>query len=290
MRAQVDLGHGWRAVASRVGGILKTRDLGGAESIVRFGIFEVDLCARQLRKNGVRIHLQEQPFSVLVALLGRPGEPVTREQLRRSIWPEACFGDFDHGLNKAVSKLRLALADSASTPRFIETLPKRGYRFLAPLVSAGLLRNDGRLRLAVMPFRTSVADDVDEQIADGLTEELITTFTKADSKRLAVISRTSVHFFAAKGIRQISSELHADYVVEGLVRSSDQRIRVSVQLIKAHDEAHVWAEIFDRPLDDVFAVQDELAKLITQAVIAAVLGEGETAGEPLSKGGCCLSA
>lgn len=258
---------------------MNAAELVAAESIIRFGVFEVDLGARQLRKNGVRIHLQEQPFSVLVALLSHPGEPVTREQLRRSIWPDACFGDFDHGLNKAVSKLRLALADSASTPRFVETLPKRGYRFVAPVVSPALFRNDGRLRLAVMPFRSSALDGIDERIADGLTEELITDFTKADSKRLAVISRTSVHSFAKKTIRQLSSELHADYVVEGLVRSTGQRIRVSVQLIKAHDEAHVWAEVFDRRLEDVFAVQDELAKLISEAVIKVLACDGDAAGE-----------
>jgi cholera toxin transcriptional activator len=100
---------------------------------VRFGVFEVDLAAGELRKNGTRIRLQEQPFQVLSTLLERPGEVVTREELRTKLWRADTFVDFDHSLNTAVNKLREALGDSASSPRYIETLARRGYRFLAPL-------------------------------------------------------------------------------------------------------------------------------------------------------------
>jgi len=103
-----------------------------AASIVRFGIYEMDLRTGELRKAGIRIKLQEQPFKVLKAMLERPGEVVSREELRRCIWPEESFGDFDHAVNIAVGKLRSALDDSADTPRFIETVPRRGYRFIAP--------------------------------------------------------------------------------------------------------------------------------------------------------------
>ncbi len=101
--------------------------------IVRFGVFTVDLAAGELRKNGVRIRLQEQPFQVLAFLLERPGEVVTREGLHQKLWPADTFVDFDHSLNTAVNKLREALGDSASSPRFVETLARRGYRFLAPV-------------------------------------------------------------------------------------------------------------------------------------------------------------
>jgi eukaryotic-like serine/threonine-protein kinase len=100
---------------------------------IRFGVFEVEIRAGELRKHGIRIKLQEQPFQILVLLLSRPGELVTREELRQKLWPEHTFVDFDRGLNKAMTKLRAALGDSAESPRYIETLHRRGYRFLAPL-------------------------------------------------------------------------------------------------------------------------------------------------------------
>ncbi|PYU37817.1 MAG: hypothetical protein DMG53_27620, partial [Acidobacteria bacterium] len=104
-----------------------------SRSILRFGVFEVDVRSGELRKQGVRIKLQEQPFHVLAVLLQRPGEVVTREELRSQNWPADTFVDFDNSLNTAVNKLREALGDSADSPRFIETLPRRGYRFIAPV-------------------------------------------------------------------------------------------------------------------------------------------------------------
>jgi DNA-binding winged helix-turn-helix (wHTH) protein len=108
-----------------------------ASKIVRFGLFEADLAAGELRKQGVRIRLQEQPFQVLAYLLERPGEAVTREELRQKLWPADTFVDFDHSLNTAVNKVREALGDSASSPRYVETLARRGYRFLGPVQGAG---------------------------------------------------------------------------------------------------------------------------------------------------------
>jgi cholera toxin transcriptional activator len=101
--------------------------------LLRFGVFEVDLSAGELRKNGARLRLQEQPFQVLAVLLENAGRVVTREDLRQKIWPADTFVDFDHSLNTAVNKIREALGDSASSPRFVETLARRGYRFIAPV-------------------------------------------------------------------------------------------------------------------------------------------------------------
>lgn len=103
------------------------------QTCVRFGVFEIDANARVLRKYGVKIHLQEQPFEVLLTLLESPGEIVTREQLRQRLWPQGTFVEFDHALNTAVKKIRAALCDDAASPRYVETIPRRGYRFLAPL-------------------------------------------------------------------------------------------------------------------------------------------------------------
>jgi DNA-binding winged helix-turn-helix (wHTH) protein/Tol biopolymer transport system component len=104
-----------------------------ATRVIRFGVFEVDLRSAELRKQGVRIRLPGQSFQVLEALLLRPGELVTREELKQKLWPSDSFGDFEHGLNAAVNRVREALGDSSDNPRFVETLPRRGYRFIAPV-------------------------------------------------------------------------------------------------------------------------------------------------------------
>ena len=106
-----------------------------AAAVRRFATFELDVRTGELRKQGLRLRLQEQPFQVLAMLLERPGELVTREQLRQKLWPSDTFVDFDHGLNTAVNKLREVLSDSAASPRYIETLPRRGYRFIYPVES-----------------------------------------------------------------------------------------------------------------------------------------------------------
>jgi len=111
---------------------MSVQPIGSPRGLIRFGIFEVDLAAGELRKRGVRIRLQEQPFQVLCMLLQKSGKVVTREELRRQLWPEDTFVDFDHGLNTAVNKLREALCDSAAAPRYVETIARRGYRFLVP--------------------------------------------------------------------------------------------------------------------------------------------------------------
>ena len=106
---------------------------GNSPRIARFGVFELDLAAGELRKNGAKLRLQEQPFQMLALLLERAGDVVTREELRQKLWPADTFVDFDHSLNTAVNKLRETLGDSASSPRYIETMARRGYRFIAPV-------------------------------------------------------------------------------------------------------------------------------------------------------------
>jgi len=123
-------------------------------AIVRFTVYEVNLRTGELRKHGNRLRLQEQPFQVLALLLGRPGELVTREELRQKLWPADTFVDFDHSLNTAINKLRETLGDSSTAPRFIETLPRRGYRFVAtvttdePAAPANQVSNNGLLQPA----------------------------------------------------------------------------------------------------------------------------------------------
>jgi len=109
---------------------------GNLAGVVRFGVYEIDPQAGELRRNGVKIKLQEQPFQLLTILLERPGEVISREEMQRRLWPADTFVDFDHSLNAAVKRLRDALRDSADNPRFVETLSRRGYRFVAPVAGA----------------------------------------------------------------------------------------------------------------------------------------------------------
>ena len=130
--------------------------------IYRFGVFEADTGSGELRKSGVRLRLQEQSFQVLIVLLERPGEVVAREDLRQKLWPADTFVDFDHSLNTVVNKLREVLGDSASNPRFIETLPRRGYRFLAsvePQPEPAVVSAVEPIPLASMQVPKVAADD-----------------------------------------------------------------------------------------------------------------------------------
>src|SRR5512133_3815021 len=110
-----------------------------AERVLRFGSFEANVRAGELRKRGLKVRLQDQPFQILVMLLERPGELVTRQEIHQKLWPADTFVGFDHGLNNAINRLREALGDSAETPRFIETLPRKGYRFIAQVIAEGQL-------------------------------------------------------------------------------------------------------------------------------------------------------
>ncbi len=197
--------------------------------IIHFSTFELDVRAGELRKQGVKIRLQEQPLRILEMLLAHPGQLVTREELRSRLWPFESFVDFDHGLNKAINKLREALGDSAESPRFVETLPRRGYRLIA---TSG--RSSGRVEsLAVLPLEDLSHDPAQEYFADGLTEALITSL--AHISALRVTSRTTAMTYkgAHKSVPEIARELGVDAVVEGTVQRSGERVRISAQLIQA---------------------------------------------------------
>src|SRR4029077_15693318 len=122
--------HTWHAIVPRMA---KVENGDSLPEILRFGIFEVDLRAGELRERGRKVKLQDKPFQTLALLLRRPGEIVTREELREGLWPSDTFVEFDANLNAAIRRVREALGDSAERPRYVETLPKRGYRFLMPV-------------------------------------------------------------------------------------------------------------------------------------------------------------
>ena len=279
--------------------------------IVHFGIFQIDLKARELHKAGVRVKLQEQPFRVLALLVERAGQVVTREELRKRVWPTDAYVAFDQGLNNAIKKVRAALGDSADSPRFVETLARHGYRFVAPvgalpqrpveprvrfglrsrwqfsligLAGASLLAAAAywawhgstthagspteKVILAVLPFDNLGHDPDQEFFSDGLTEEMIAQLGKLNPERLTVISRGSVARYKDSRLaaNQIGGELHADYLVQGSVRRSADRVRITVQLIQVRDQTDLWAESYDRELKDILTLQDSVSRTIANQI------------------------
>ncbi len=207
--------------------------------VLRFGAFQLDLRSAELSRDGIRFQLQEQPFELLKLLLERPGEVVTRQELRERLWPDR-FVDFEHSLNAAVKRLREALDDPAEKPGFIETLPRRGYRFIAPvsdgagtvpeltkpsatparrvsIVALTLLGSlalaagyfslsrlasrppEGRVLLAVLPFENMSRDPNQDYFSEGMTEEMMTRLGSLNPQRLGVISRTSALAYKRQG-------------------------------------------------------------------------------------------
>jgi TolB-like protein/Tfp pilus assembly protein PilF len=244
-----------------------------------FGVFEVDTRSGELRREGSKIKLQEQPFQALVLLLERPGEVISREELTKRLWPDNTFVDFERGLNKAINRLRDALRDHAKKPRFIETLPHHGYRFIAPVESAGVCsanvaRVSGLLppenpridSLAVLPLDNHSEDPTQEYFSDGMTEELISAISKIS--QLRVISRTSVMRYKGtrKSLPTIARELRVDAVVEGSVARSDHKVRISTQLIYAPDDRHLWSGRYERELRDILQLQAEIAEDIASHI------------------------
>jgi TolB-like protein/Flp pilus assembly protein TadD len=224
----------------------------------RFGVFEVDLEGRRLLKKGMPIALREQSFQVLAALIERPGEIVTREELRKRLWSSDTFVDFEVALNSAVSRLRDALGDSADAPSFIETIPKRGYRFVVPIAK--------RPAVAVMPFVNQTADTKDEYFGDGLTDELIRVLSRIDGLRVTASSVV----FRFKGqrcdARQVGRELGVEAVLEGSIWRSEDRIRITVNLVGVKDGFNLWAQRFDGHLGDLFSIQDQVCAAVAEAL------------------------
>jgi TolB-like protein/tetratricopeptide (TPR) repeat protein len=252
-------------------------------SLRKFGSFEVDLRARELRKGGIRIRLQDQPFEILAVMLERPGDVVTREELRQRLWPAGTFVDFEHSLNAAVKRLRAALGDDADNPRFVETLHRRGYRFIAAVEAEGQpvrnlhvvrpaalppVNSLANVRLVVLPFTNLSSDPTQEYFSDGLTEEMITQIGRLCPGRLGVIARTSSMLFkkSTKGASEIGRELSADYLLEGSVRGDGDRIRITAQLIETRTEVHLWAETYDRSMGEALNLQTDVAAHIARSL------------------------
>ena len=311
----------------------------------RFGDFVIDFESFELRKHGIRLKLQDQPFQILKLLLQRQGQLVTRQELYAALWAESTFVDFENGLNAAVRRLRDVLIDSADQPRYIETLPRRGYRFIAPVevlaaapaVGAQALRTtreemtpddsahglsapsaalensqkkfwpraivpmcvlvltlalgaftirsrvlarrppDNRVfSIAVLPLQNLSGDPAQDFFADGMTYALITNLARSGT--LKVISSTSSMRYknVRKGLPEIARELNVGLVLEGSVLRSGNHVRVSAQLLDAVKDQHLWAQQYDRDVQDVLQLQGELASAVALEVTGKLTSSDQT--------------
>ena len=239
---------------------------------VSFGEWDVDLCAGQLYKRGLKVSLRDQSFQVLAALLERPGEVVPREDLRKRLWSDDVFVDFENNLNSAVARLREVLGDSAERPRFIETLPKRGYRFIARVAGPTEAGPTRKVRLAVLPFANLSGDPAEEYFSDGMTEEMISHLAGLAPDRLGVIARTTaMHYKGShKDVGQVGRELGLDYVLEGSVRREGDQVRITAQLIQVRDQTHIWSQTYDAEARHVLKLQSEVAHAVARQFEIAV--------------------
>ena len=272
-------------------------------------------------RNGTTVQLEPKVMSVLVRLAEHPGEPLSKEALLKTVWPDTFVGE--GVLTRSVFELRRVFEDDAKEPRVIQTIAKRGYRLVAPVVpmnanrtpaaskpqtagyrsklryaGAGLsgaamlvgiffLNNVIGLRtrllgdntppihsLAVLPLQNLSGDPGLEYFSDGMTEELITELSRISG--LKVISRTSVMRYkkSDKSLPEIARELNVDAIVEGSVLRSGDRVRITAQLIHARTDANVWAETYDRTLQDTLAVQEVVASAIAGKMKASMIPSG----------------
>jgi TolB-like protein/DNA-binding winged helix-turn-helix (wHTH) protein len=287
---------------------------GQKQGVLRFGSFELDIANGELRKGGVLVKLQSQPFELLSLLVGRPGQVVSREEIRQELWGDETFVDFDQSINFCVNKVRDALDDDPQKPRYIETVPRKGYRFVAAIVESGpepaqaaptrrprwlvlagvalllvaialaartaiesKLGTKAIRSLAVLPFENLSANTEQQYFADAITDDVITDLARISTLR--VISRTSVMQYknTKKPIPEIARELNVDAVLEGTVTRDGDRVRITVQLIRADPEKHLWADRYEEGLGGILTLQDNVAKAVAREIRVKVTPQEQAA-------------
>jgi len=234
-----------------------------------FGSYHLDVPGGTLFREGNRVPLSPKTAELLVVLVEAAGSTLTREQLLQLVWPGTVIEE--GSLSSHISMLRKTLGTAPNGQDFIETLPKRGYRFAADVQRARLdVPGVGidRVMLVVLPFENLTAGDRYDYFSDGLTEEMITELACLSPEHLGVIARTSAMQFksTSKSVKQIGRDLAVSYVVEGSVRRTGERLRITVQLIRVSDESHLWAQNYERELHDVLEVQAEVARAVAREI------------------------
>jgi TolB-like protein/tetratricopeptide (TPR) repeat protein len=250
----------------------------------RFGVYEFDQVTGELLKSGTRLVLQPQVATLLKLLLQSPGELVRRDAIQDALWDRNTNVDFELGVNRCIRQLRAALNDNGSKSLYLETLARRGYRFIAPVSVVDSERGPGKTpsnvpvqpaaqpgAVAVLPFANLSGEAEDEYFADGLAEEIINALTQVPE--LKVIARTSAFAFKGRNedIRQIGHTLGAGMILEGSIRRSGKRVRITTQLIRTSDAVHIFSRRYDHELEDVFALQDEISTDVASQLMASIV-------------------
>lgn len=247
-----------------------------ASQVVRFVSFELDLRSHELRKQGVRVRVQDQPLRLLATLLDRPGELVTREELHRRLWPSDTFVDFEHGLNAAVRRLRTALGDSAECPQFVETLPRRGYRFVAAVertaAESGATTITRLTRLQTMPFRVLRPDVDTDFLAFSIPDAVASALVGLRS--LVVRSPIAGARYATEplDLDRIARDAEVDAVLAGAVVRAGDRLRISTQLLGAPSGTVLWSHSTEVSVAQLFQVQDEFVHRIVESLALKLTG------------------
>ena len=301
--------------------------------LIKFEEFELDCARYELRHNGHALKLEKIPMELLMLLASAEGRLVSREEIEAQLWGEGVFVDTEHGINTAIRKIRQVFDDDPEHPRFVQTVQRKGYRFIGKidrteqetpvqtpklgskasgqyrrrmilLVSTGSLaallllfflstrwrRSPGAttqlphpMMLAVLPFQNLSGDASQDYFSDGLTEEMITQLGELNGNQLGVIARTSSMMYkhTTKDVGEIGRELGVDYVLESSVRRDGDQVRITVQLISVKNQAHVWANSYDREVRHSIAVQEEVARAVAQQ-IEVKLTHTEAGQRPLS--------
>jgi TolB-like protein len=259
-------------------------DISSQPRIVRFDEIEIDLQAGWLIRQGVKVKLRGQFVVVLSALLEHAGEVVTREEFQRRLWPGNVIVDFEVSLNTIIARLREALGDSAEHPRYIETVPKRGYRFLAALSGSASSESalPRQIRIIVLPFSNVGGDPAEEYFSDAMTDEIITALSKVAPEHLAVIARTTAMHYKGgqKDIARIGRELGVDYAVDGGVRRGDNQVSMTLQLIQTSDQTLVFTGNYNAEMGELFNLQTRIAEDLAKHIPSL---PGPPAGGPPRK-------
>ncbi|WP_263416502.1 winged helix-turn-helix domain-containing protein [Terriglobus albidus] len=233
---------------------------------LRFDAFELDMTSGELRRNGDRIKLPPQPFRVLALLVSRSGEVLTRAEIRERVWRDDTFVDFEQGLNFCIRQIREAVGDTAGTPRFIETLPRRGYRFLMPVETAAPAAPKRLTRLIVLPFRILRSDPATDFLAFSLPDALATSLSTL--KSLVVRSSLAASRFSAADpdFRKIAAEADVDLIVTGTLLAAGDEIRIVAQLTDAASGTLLCSQSMQTSIGNVFRLQDEITECVVNAL------------------------
>jgi TolB-like protein len=233
------------------------------EKPISFGAFRLMPRTGELWRGGTEVRLTPRAAAVLALLVERAQQIVTKQELLDRIWEGSAVGD--EALTSCIQELRRALDDDAREPRYIQTRHRRGYRLIVPVATAALALPD-KPSVAVMPFQNMSGDVEQEYFVDGLVEDIITALSRISA--FFVMARNSS--FTYKGrtvdVRQIGRELGVRYVLEGSVRKSGGRLRITGQLVDTTTGNHIWADRYEGALEDVFDLQDR----ITSSVVAVI--------------------